>query len=85
MIWKIEFIKEAEEDLKHLDHSIQIQVLKGINKVSKNPLPVSEGGYGKPLGYKLGILFSIKYIVVPSIIIYHSILENSLYFKGLCM
>ena len=35
MIWKIEFIKEAEEDLKHLDHSIQIQVLKGINKVSK--------------------------------------------------
>lgn len=24
-----------------------------------------------------GILFSIKYIVMPSIIIYHSILENS--------
>ena len=65
MIWRIEFIKEAEEDLKHLDHSIQIQVLKGINKVSKNPLPVSEGGYGKPLGHKLGInltnLMKIKF------------------------
>ena len=65
MIWKIEFIKEAEQDLKHLDHSIQIQVLKGINKVSKNPLSVSEGGYGKPLGYKLGInltnLMKIKF------------------------
>ena len=34
---------------------------------------------------QIRILFSIKYIVVPSIIIYHSILENSLYFKGLCM
>ena len=65
MIWRIEFIKEAEEDLKHLDHSIQIQVLKGINKVSKNPLPESEGGYGKPLGHKLGInltnLMKIKF------------------------
>jgi len=34
---------------------------------------------------QIAILFSIKYIVVPSIIIHYSILENSLYFKGLCM
>ena len=52
MIWGIEFLQEAEKDMKRLDHSVQIQVLKGIKKVSKNPLPVSQGGYGKPLGNK---------------------------------
>ena len=40
MIWGIEFLQEAEKDMKRLDHSVQIQVLKGIKKVSKNPLPV---------------------------------------------
>ena len=29
-------------------------MLKGIQKVSRNPLPVQEGGYGKPLGNKNG-------------------------------
>lgn len=52
MTWCIEFLKEAEKDMKKLDHSMQIQVLKGIKKVSQNPLPVDEGGYGKPLGNK---------------------------------
>ncbi|WP_448861887.1 type II toxin-antitoxin system RelE family toxin [Dorea sp.] len=50
----MEFLKEAEKDMKKLDHSMQIQVLKGIKKVSQNPLPVDEGGYGKPLGNKSG-------------------------------
>ena len=50
MTWNIEFLEEAENDMKKLDHSAQIQVLK----VSKNPLPVEEGGYGKPLGNKSG-------------------------------
>jgi len=36
--------------LKRLDHSQRLQVLKAINKVSSNPLPQNEGGYGKPLG-----------------------------------
>ena len=49
MIWSIEFLEEAEKDMKKLDHSAQIQVLKGIRKVSQNPLSVREGGYGKPL------------------------------------
>jgi mRNA interferase RelE/StbE len=43
-------LKEAVEDLKRLDHSQRLQVLKAINKVSSNPLPQNEGGYGKPLG-----------------------------------
>jgi len=52
MTWSIEFLEEAEKDMKKLDHSAQIQVLKGIIKVSKNPLPPEEGGYGKSLGNK---------------------------------
>jgi mRNA interferase RelE/StbE len=54
MTWSIEFLEEAEKDMRKLDHSVQVQVLKGITKVSKNPLPVKEGGYGKPLGNKKG-------------------------------
>lgn len=54
MTWSIEFLEEAEKDMKKLDHSAQIQVLKGISKVSQNPLPTAEGGYGKPLGNKSG-------------------------------
>lgn len=54
MTWSIEFLEEAEKDMKRLDHSVRIQVLKGIQKVSANPLSVQEGGYGKPLGNKTG-------------------------------
>lgn len=54
MTWRIEFLDEAEKDMKKLDHSVQIQVLKGIRKVGQNPLPTEEGGYGKPLGNKSG-------------------------------
>ncbi len=65
MNWQIEFLKKAEKDMKKLDHSIQLQVLKGIRKVSQNPLPIEEGGYGKPLGNKSGInltnLLKIKF------------------------
>lgn len=52
MNWKIEFIPEALDDLRKLDHSMRLQVLKGIQKVSQNPLPAYQGGYGKPLGHK---------------------------------
>ena len=53
MTWIIEYIKAAADDLKNLDHSQQIQVIKAIKKVSANPLPVNKGGYGKPLGSHL--------------------------------
>ncbi len=39
MTWKIEFLEEAKKDLLRLNHSTQIQVLKGISKVAQNPLP----------------------------------------------
>ena len=54
MTWRVEFLEEAQNDMKKLDHSVRIQVLKGINKVKENPLSKDEGGYGKPLGNKSG-------------------------------
>lgn len=54
MTWQVEFLDDAKEDLKSLDHSVRVQVLKGIEKAARNPLPNSKGGYGKPLGNKPG-------------------------------
>ncbi len=48
--WKVEFTAEAEKDRNSLDRSQRHQVDKAIYKVSQNPLPQSEGGYGRPLG-----------------------------------
>lgn len=50
MSWELRYLPEAEKDLLKLDKSQSIQVLKAIKKVQQNPLPVTEGGYGKPLG-----------------------------------
>ena len=50
MNWKVVYLPEAEKDLKDLDGSRRILVQKAIKKVSQNPLPDNEGGYGKPLG-----------------------------------
>lgn len=77
MICSIEFLEEAKRDLKKLDHSVQVQVLKGIRKVSKNPLPVQEGGYGKPLGNKTGVnitnLLKIKFRDLGIRVVYKTI------------
>ena len=50
--WTVEYTDEAKKDIKALDNSQTNQVIKAIDKVSQNPLPQSEGGYGKPLGNK---------------------------------
>jgi mRNA interferase RelE/StbE len=54
MSWTLGYLPEAEKDLKDLDGSQRILVRKALKKVLKNPLPESEGGYGKPLGSKGG-------------------------------
>lgn len=54
MNWEIHYSDEAKTDLRDLDGSQLKSVLKAIKKVSQNPLPVNEGGYGKPLGNKHG-------------------------------
>lgn len=77
MTWSIEFLEEAKKDLKKLDHSVQLQVLKGIQKVSQNPLSVQEGGYGKPLGNKTGAnltnLLKIKFRDLGIRVVYKTI------------
>ena len=50
MKWKLQYLPEAAKDLRDLSGNQRVQVIKAINKVLTNPLPVSEGGYGKPLG-----------------------------------
>ena len=52
MMWELSFLPEAQEDLRALDGSQRLHVVKAIAKVQSNPLPMSEGGYGKPLGNK---------------------------------
>lgn len=52
--WIIDYTKEAQKDYDNLDGSQRPQVFKAIEKVSQNPLPDYEGGYGKPLGNKGG-------------------------------
>ena len=65
MSWVVEYREEAKADLKRLAEPQQVLVLKGIRKVSQNPLPQNEGVYGKPLGHHHGInltgLMKIKF------------------------
>jgi len=58
MDWKVEFYEEAIKDINKLDKAVQKQVMAGIQKVKTNPLPTTEGGYGKPLGNHGGIKLS---------------------------
>lgn len=64
MHWSQEFLPEALEDIRKLDGSTRSRVIRAIDKVAQNPLPQSEGGYGKPLGnrhgYDLAGLLKIK-------------------------
>jgi len=74
MKWSIEFTREAANDLKRLDRTQQIQIVKAIEKVSENPLPNTEGGYGKPLGNhitsKLTGLLKIKLLKLGLRVVY---------------
>lgn len=54
MNWTVKLLPEAVEDLTELDGSQKKLIFKAIQKVSSNPLPQYEGGYGKPLGNKNG-------------------------------
>ena len=50
MSWAVSYLPEALDDLRALDGSQRVLVRKAIKKVSANPLPKAEGGYGTPLG-----------------------------------
>ena len=49
MTWEVRYTEEAKKDFAALDGSQKILVKKAIEKVQQNPLPNTEGGYGKPL------------------------------------
>lgn len=79
--WEIEYIPAALEDLRSLDRSQQLQVLKAIEKVSANPLPNSEGGLGKPLGSHSGAnltgYLKIKLLKLGLRVVYRVVRENN--------
>ncbi len=54
MPWKMELTEASSADFDGLDGSVKPIVLKALKKVAENPLPLQEGGYGKPLGNKGG-------------------------------
>ena len=74
MNYQINFIPKALTDMKKLDHSVRPQVVKGIQKVSQNPVSIYQGGYGKPLGNKDGTnlagLFKIKFRSIGIRVVY---------------
>ncbi|MCL2072126.1 MAG: type II toxin-antitoxin system RelE/ParE family toxin [Oscillospiraceae bacterium] len=60
MKWEVKYLPEADSELENLDNSVLHKVRKSIEKVAQNPLPKSEGGYGKPLGGELAGCSKIK-------------------------
>jgi mRNA interferase RelE/StbE len=73
-MWQVEFIPSAKEDLQKLDGSVRHQVEIGIYKVSQNPVPKKDGGYGEPLGHirnnNLTGLYKIKFKRIGIRVIY---------------
>ncbi|WP_088188768.1 type II toxin-antitoxin system RelE/ParE family toxin [Desulfosporosinus sp. FKA] len=81
-MWKVEYLKEALADIKRLDHTQRLQVVKAINKVAVNPLSQAEGGYGKPLSNKTGTNLAgyckIKLLKLGLRVVYKVVRENSI-------
>lgn len=79
-MWDVKFITEAEKEFGELDKGFQRQVISGIAKVSQNPLPSTEGGYGKPLGNKSNLnltgFFKIKYRRIAIRVVYTIVREE---------
>ncbi|HCB96216.1 MAG TPA: addiction module toxin RelE [Ruminococcus sp.] len=80
MEWKIEYIKEAQRDLKNLDPYNRKLILKAIQKTALRPLPPPDG-IGKPLGNhsatKLSGYYKIKLRDLGYRVIYELVTENN--------
>ena len=80
MEWKIEYIKEAQRDLKNLDSYNRKLVLKAIQKTALRPLPPPDG-IGKPLGNhsatKLSGYYKIKLRDLGYRVVYGLVRENN--------
>ncbi len=81
MKWKIEYIKEAQRDLKRLDPYNRKLILKAIDKTAKRPLPPPDG-IGKPLGNhagsKLSGYYKIKLRDLGYRVVYQLVRENDM-------
>ncbi len=79
MAWKIRITDEAKKDYSKIEGDVRKQVLAGIVKVSKAPLP-SPNGYGKPLGNKNGNnltgFFKIKYRGIGIRVVYTLVVDE---------
>ena len=81
MIWELEYLPEALDDLDSLDNSVRNPVIKGMQKVRKNPVSRENGGYGTPLGNKgsnLTGLFKIKFLKYGIRVVYKLEFENGI-------
>lgn len=81
MEWKVEYIKEAQRDLKKLDPYNRRIILKAIEKTALHPLPPPEG-IGKPLGNhaaaNLSGYYKIKLRDLGYRVVYGLIKENNI-------
>lgn len=81
MSWHVEWLEEATKDMSKLGKSEQKQVLKGIDKVSENPMPHNQGGYGKPLRNTnrshLAGLCKIKFKDIGIRVVYKPVLDGN--------
>lgn len=80
MEWKIEYIKEAQRDLKNLDPYNRKLILKAIQKTALRPLPPPDG-IGKSLGNhsatKLSGYYKIKLRDLGYRVVYGLVRENN--------
>ena len=80
MKWTVEYIKEAQKDLRRLDPYVRKLVLKAIDKTAERPLPPPDG-IGKPLGNhassKLSGFYKIKFKNLGYRVVYDLVREGS--------
>ncbi|MBP3360133.1 MAG: type II toxin-antitoxin system RelE/ParE family toxin [Clostridia bacterium] len=81
MNWNIEYIKEAQRDLKNLDPYNRKIILKAIAKTAERPLPPPDG-IGKPLGNhqnsRLSGYYKIKLKNLGYRVVYSLVRENNI-------
>ena len=52
--WEVRYTKVSRKGIRRLKEPVVSHVYAAIEKISSNPLPITEGGDGKPLGNKHG-------------------------------
>ncbi len=54
-MYSIRFLPESKKEYDELDGSARKILNKLLKRIQENPLPVSQGGYAKPLGSQKGV------------------------------